>query len=113
MVETPAARRYRVAKAARIEHGGDKIACTLYDLSRTGTAIEVANPARQPRSIHTGFARAWIESAALSRARIIASVLHLNMPAQTGSGLPDSHMRLPCLLGSGHRRPDLRQLALE
>jgi hypothetical protein len=44
MVETRAARRYRVAKAARIEHGGDKIACTLCDLSTTGAAIEVANP---------------------------------------------------------------------
>jgi hypothetical protein len=48
MVETRAARRYRVAKAARIEHGGDKIACTLCDLSTTGAAIEVANPATIP-----------------------------------------------------------------
>jgi hypothetical protein len=48
MVQTRAAPRYRVAKAARIEHGGDKIACTLYDLSTTGAAIEVANPAAIP-----------------------------------------------------------------
>jgi hypothetical protein len=61
MVQTRAAPRYRVAKAARIEHGGDKIACTLYDLSTTGAAIEVANPAA--RSIHLGFAGAWIEPA--------------------------------------------------
>ena len=46
-----------MAKAARIEHGGDKIACALCELSTTGAAIELANPA----SIHLDFAGAWIE----------------------------------------------------
>jgi hypothetical protein len=41
MVETRAAPRYRVAKPARIEHGGYKIACTVRDLSITGAALEV------------------------------------------------------------------------
>jgi hypothetical protein len=44
MVETRAAPRYRVTKPAQIEYGGDKIACTLRDLSMTGTALEVSDP---------------------------------------------------------------------
>jgi PilZ domain len=43
MVETRVAQRFRVKKTAQIEHGGNKIDCTLYDLSTTGAAIEVAN----------------------------------------------------------------------
>jgi hypothetical protein len=45
MVETRVAPRYRVAKPAKIEYGGDKIACTIRDLSVTGAAIEIADRA--------------------------------------------------------------------
>jgi PilZ domain len=48
MVETRAAPRYRVAKLAQIEYGGDKIACTVRDLSITGAALEISDPARIP-----------------------------------------------------------------
>jgi hypothetical protein len=41
MVETRAAPRYRVMKAALIEHGGDKIKCAVRDLSVTGASIEI------------------------------------------------------------------------
>ena len=43
MVETRSAPRYRVIKPAHIEHGGDKIACTVRDLSITGAALEVSD----------------------------------------------------------------------
>jgi hypothetical protein len=45
MVETRAAPRFRVAKPARIEHGGEKVICTLRDLSLTGASLEVTDPA--------------------------------------------------------------------
>ena len=48
MVETRAAPRHRVTKPAQIEHGGHKIACTLRDLSTTGAALEVPDPAIVP-----------------------------------------------------------------
>jgi len=48
MVETRAAHRYRVAKPAQIEYGGDKIGCTLRDLSITGAALEVFDPSGIP-----------------------------------------------------------------
>jgi hypothetical protein len=48
MVETRAATRYRVMKPAQIEHGGDRISCTVRDLSITGAAIEVSDPTRIP-----------------------------------------------------------------
>src|ERR1700686_4573029 len=48
MVETRAAPRYRVAKPAQIEYGGDKIACTVRDLSITGAALEVSDPTGIP-----------------------------------------------------------------
>jgi hypothetical protein len=48
MVETRAAPRYRVTKPAQIECGGDKIACTLRDLSITGAALEVTDPSGIP-----------------------------------------------------------------
>jgi len=48
MVETRAAPRYRVTKPAQIEYGGDKIACTLRDLSITGAALEVSDPSGIP-----------------------------------------------------------------
>ena len=41
MVETRAAPRYRVTKPALIEHGGEKMKCTVRDLSITGAALEV------------------------------------------------------------------------
>jgi hypothetical protein len=43
MVETRAAPRYRTVKPARIEHGGEKITCTLRDLSLTGASLEVTD----------------------------------------------------------------------
>jgi hypothetical protein len=46
MVETRIAPRYRVMKPAEIEHGGDKIPCTVRDLSITGAALEVPDPTR-------------------------------------------------------------------
>ena len=42
MVETRAAPRYRVIKPAQIEYGGDRITCTIRDLSITGAALEVS-----------------------------------------------------------------------
>jgi hypothetical protein len=45
MVETWVAPRYRVAKPAKIEYDGDKIACIIRDLSVTGAAIEIADRA--------------------------------------------------------------------
>jgi PilZ domain-containing protein len=48
MVETRAAPRFRVAKPARIEHGGEKVPCTLRDLSLTGACLELYDPARIP-----------------------------------------------------------------
>jgi hypothetical protein len=48
MVETRAAPRYRVVKPAQIEHGSEKIACTLRDLSVTGAALEVSDLAIIP-----------------------------------------------------------------
>ena len=41
MVETRVAPRYRVVKPALIEYGGQKIICTLRDLSTTGAGLEV------------------------------------------------------------------------
>lgn len=48
MVETRSAPRYRVAKSAKIDHGGDKIACILRDISATGAAIEILDLVRAP-----------------------------------------------------------------
>jgi PilZ domain len=48
MVETRAAPRYRTMKPARIEHGGEKVMCTLRDLSLTGASLEVNDPAGIP-----------------------------------------------------------------
>ena len=48
MVETRAAPRYRVTKPAQIEHGGHKITCKVRDLSTTGAALEVLDPALIP-----------------------------------------------------------------
>jgi hypothetical protein len=48
MVETRIAPRYRVAKPAKIDHGGDKINCVIRDLSATGAALEISDIARVP-----------------------------------------------------------------
>jgi hypothetical protein len=48
VVETRIAPRYRVMKPAQIEHGGDKIPCTVRDLSITGAALEVSHPTGIP-----------------------------------------------------------------
>ncbi len=48
MVETRVAPRYRVVKPALIEYGGQKIICTLRDLSTTGAGLEVFDAAKIP-----------------------------------------------------------------
>jgi len=48
MVEGRAAPRYRVETPAWIEHGGDKFACVVRDLSATGASIEVSYPKSVP-----------------------------------------------------------------
>ena len=48
MVETRIAPRYRVAKPAKIDHGGDKISCIIRDISATGAAIEMSDLVRVP-----------------------------------------------------------------
>ena len=48
MVETRIAPRHRVKKPAEIDHGGDKIHCTIRDLSITGAALEISNPTKIP-----------------------------------------------------------------
>ena len=48
MVETRIAPRHRVNKAAKIEYGGDKIACTIRDISVTGAALEISGIDRIP-----------------------------------------------------------------
>jgi hypothetical protein len=48
MVETRIAPRYRVMKAARIEYGNNKIACTIRDLSTTGAALELSDRSKIP-----------------------------------------------------------------
>jgi PilZ domain len=50
MVEDRAAPRYRVKKPAWIEHGGDKTACTVRDLSLTGALLEVSDPRTAPET---------------------------------------------------------------
>ena len=37
-------------KPARIEHGGEKVTCTLRDLSLTGASLEVSDPGRIPEN---------------------------------------------------------------
>jgi hypothetical protein len=41
MIETRTAPRYRVARPALIEYGGDKMRCTVRDLSINGASLEV------------------------------------------------------------------------
>jgi len=48
MVETRIAPRVRVMKAAKIEYGGDKYACTVRDLSATGAALDFSDLIRIP-----------------------------------------------------------------
>jgi hypothetical protein len=42
MVDTRAAPRFRVMKAAKIEYGGIKTPCLVRDLSVTGAALEIS-----------------------------------------------------------------------
>ena len=48
MVETRVAPRFRVAKPAKINHGGDKINCVVRDISATGAALEILGVVRVP-----------------------------------------------------------------
>ncbi|MBR1200512.1 PilZ domain-containing protein [Bradyrhizobium sp. AUGA SZCCT0240] len=50
MVETRIAPRFRVAKPAKIDHGGDKIKCMIRDISATGAALEIFDIVRVPQS---------------------------------------------------------------
>jgi hypothetical protein len=43
MVGTRAHPRFRVAKSADIEHGGDKIPCTVRNMSITGAALTLSD----------------------------------------------------------------------
>ena len=42
------ASRYRVQKSAWIEFGGEKIPCTVRDLSLTGASLELLDPKTAP-----------------------------------------------------------------
>ena len=48
MVETRIAPRVRIMKAAKIEYGGDKYACTVRDISATGAALDFPDLIRIP-----------------------------------------------------------------
>jgi hypothetical protein len=50
MVDTRIAPRYRVAKPAKLDHGGDKINCIIRDLSATGAALEISDIVRVPQN---------------------------------------------------------------
>jgi hypothetical protein len=52
MVETRSARRFRVAKAAVIEHGGDKLPCIIRDISLTGASVEVSQASEPPEAFN-------------------------------------------------------------
>ena len=43
MVKSRIAPRYRISKAAQIDHGGDKTSCIIRDLSTTGAALEFSD----------------------------------------------------------------------
>ena len=48
MAESRIAPRCRVRKPAWIEYGGDKIACTVCDLSLTGASLEIFDAKNAP-----------------------------------------------------------------
>lgn len=48
MAEGREAPRYRVRKTAWMEYGGDKISCTICDLSLTGASLEVFDAKNAP-----------------------------------------------------------------
>jgi hypothetical protein len=54
MVETRIAPRYRVAKPAKIDHGGDKPNCIIRDLSATGAALEIPDIVPKFHIDHSG-----------------------------------------------------------
>ena len=43
MAKNRVATRYRISKAAQIDHGGDKTPCIIRDLSTTGAALEFSD----------------------------------------------------------------------
>ncbi|RZN10297.1 PilZ domain-containing protein [Bradyrhizobium genosp. SA-3] len=43
MVETRRAPRFRVAKPAQIERGGDKIPCVIRNISTSGAALQLSH----------------------------------------------------------------------
>jgi hypothetical protein len=49
-IEKRSAPRYKVLKGATIAFGGSGLECTVRNLSSSGAAIEVVNPARLPPS---------------------------------------------------------------
>jgi hypothetical protein len=49
-IEKRLAPRYKVLKAATIAFGGNGVDCTVRNLSSSGAAIEIANPAGLPPS---------------------------------------------------------------
>jgi hypothetical protein len=48
MIEGRAAPRYRVNKLGWMVHSGDKIICTVRDLSTTGPSMEISDPNTGP-----------------------------------------------------------------
>jgi hypothetical protein len=49
-IEKRSAPRYRVLKGATIAFGGNGVECTVRNLSSSGAALDVANPAPLPPS---------------------------------------------------------------
>jgi hypothetical protein len=52
MVETRRARRFRAAKPACIEQSGDKLPCTIRDMSLTGASLEVSQAGPVPETFN-------------------------------------------------------------
>jgi hypothetical protein len=50
MVETRRARRFRAAKPACIEQRGDKLPCTIRDMSLTGASLDVSQAGAVPET---------------------------------------------------------------
>jgi len=52
MVETRRARRFRVVKPAVIEQRGDKLPCTIRDMSLTGASLEISQAGAMPETFN-------------------------------------------------------------
>jgi hypothetical protein len=50
LIEKRSAPRFKVLKGATIAFGGNGVECTVRNLSSSGAALDVANPARLPPS---------------------------------------------------------------